>query len=370
MLYSVLFNSLWHRLGLLLLVGVMTGCGRLTPPAASQSEDNPNNPYAQFRQAVNDVEPLIDPNLESLTASRLQQEAPVVTSSITLLEDTPLAIQGNVTMVSAPTMQAFNEQMYQRLIQAGYSGLLDINVLRAGSAIQQFCQDPSVNFLSVNRAMSEAEIQVCQAKGRQPLGLTIGKDPLLLVVNRDNDFVRGIDLEKLKAVLTKNTWSEIDMSWPNTAIERGMIGPNSSTVALLTQTLFPADGTSLLKTANTTFYDYPEPMVQTLSTVPNGLAFINQSSYERFTATFRVIPINGISASLDTVESNAYPLIQSLLLYVDQKQLESGTPTKAVANFYLTEMTDVMSEVGLLPLNQAQLDQTKRQWLKATTTSN
>ncbi|ESA32805.1 phosphate binding protein [Leptolyngbya sp. Heron Island J] len=363
MVYSVLFKIFWPRLRLLLFLGLVTSCGQA---AVSQSEDSPNNPYAQFRQAVNEVEPLIDPNLESLTTSRLQQEPTANTSSVTLPRDAPLAIQKDVIIASAPTMQAFNEQMYQRLIQAGYGGLLDINVLRAGEAIQQFCQDRSVNFLSVNRAMSEAEIQACQAKGRQPLGLTIGKDPLLLVVNRDNDFVRGIDLEKLKAVLTKDRWSDVDTSWPNTTIERGMIGPNSSTMALLTRTLFPTDGAALLKTANTTFYDYPEPMMQTLSTVPNGLASINQSLYERFTATFRVIPINGISASLDTVESNAYPLVQSLFIYVDQTQLAAGTPTKAVVNFYLTEMAEVMSELGFFPLTQVQLDQTKRQWLDAT----
>lgn len=364
MLYSVLPNPVWQRLSLLLLVGVMTGCGQLAPPAASQSEDNPNNPYAQFRQAVNEVEPLIDPNLESLTASRLQQESPTVKSSITLPEDAPLAIQGDVTMVSSPTMQPFNEQMYQRLIQAGYSGVLDINTLRAGAAIQQFCQDRSVDFLTVNRPMTTAEIEACQ--GRQPLGLTIGKDPLLLVVNKENDFVRGIDLEKLKAVLTRPIWSEVDPSWPQTPIERVMIGPNSSTIALLTQKLFPTDTSALLKATGTTFYDYPEPMVQSLSIMSNGVAFINASIDQRFTQTFRVIPINGISASLETVESNAYPLVQSLFIYVDQTQLAPGTPSKAVVSFYLTEMAEVIPEVGLLPLNQAQLDQTKRQWLNAT----
>mgnify|MGYP001801557725 CR=1 FL=1 len=111
MLYSVLPNSLWQSLGLVLLASVMAGCGQLAPPAASQSEDNPNNPYAQFRQAVNEVEPLIDPNLESLTTSRLQQESPAIKNSITLPAEAPLAIQGDLTLVSAPTVQTFNEQM-------------------------------------------------------------------------------------------------------------------------------------------------------------------------------------------------------------------------------------------------------------------
>lgn len=369
MLYSIWPNPLWQRLGLLFLAGIMTGCGRLAPPAVSQSEDNPNNPYAQFRQAVNEVEPLIDPNLESLTTSRLQQKSPALKSSITLPENAPLAIQGDVTMVSSPTMQPFNQQMYQRLVQAGYSGVLDINALRAGAAIQKFCQDRSVDFLTVNRPMTTVEIEACQSKGRQPLGLTIGKDPLLLVVNKENDFVRGIDLEKLKTVLTRQTWSEVDPSWPNTPIERVMIGPNSSTVALLTQKLFSTDASGLLKAPGTTFYEYPEPMVQSLSTQSNGVALINASIHKRFTQTFKALPINGIQASLDTVENNAYPLVQSLVLYVDQNQLASDNSTPAVVTFYLTEMTEVMTEMGLLPLAQTQLEQTQSQWLKATTSN-
>ncbi len=360
------FKQLWQSLGGLIMVGLAAGCAPIAPPAVSQPEENPNNPYAQFRQAVNEVEPLIDPNLASLTNSRLQQAASVAQGSITLPEDAPLAIRGDLTMASTPTMEAFNEQMYQQLIQAGYSGVLDINALKAGAAIQQFCQNPTINFLTVNRAMTEAEINACQGKGRQPLGLAIGKDPLLVVVNKQNDFVRGVNLEKLKTILTRQTWSEVDPSWPNAPIERAMIGPNSSTVALLTQKLFSEDGAVLLNAPGTTFYDYPEPMVQRLSNRPNGMAFINGSIHGSFTQTFKAIPINGISASLDTVNSNAYPLVQSLFLYVDQKQLSPGTPTKAVVTFYLKEMPDVISEVGLFPLSQSQLDQTKNQWLKST----
>ncbi|MEM8610625.1 MAG: substrate-binding domain-containing protein [Cyanobacteria bacterium P01_H01_bin.105] len=363
-------HFLWQRLGLLLLVSIMTSCGQIAPPAASQSEDSPNNPYAQFRQAVNEVEPLIDPNLESLTTSRLQQASSAIKSSITLPAEAPLAIQGDLTLASAPTVQTFNEQMYQRLIQAGYSGVLDINTLRADSAIQKFCQERSVNILTVNRAMTAAEIQTCQGKGRQPLGLAIGKDPLLLVVNKQNNFVRGVNLEKLKAILTSRVWSEVDQNWPNVPIERAMIGPNSSTVALLTQKLFPSDGSALLNATGTTFYDYPEPMVQNLSAMSNGVALINASVHERFTQAFKPVPINGISASLETVESNAYPLVQPLFVYVDKNQIASDTPTQAVVSFYLTEMTDVISVVGLLPLNQAQLEQTKNQWLNATVNIN
>lgn len=361
MSYSALFNGskvCWH-LGQLLLVGLVTvSCGQL---AASQEDDNPNNPYAHFRQAVNQVEPLIDPNLESLTTSRFQTESPVAKGAVRLPEDSPLGVQADLTMASAPTLQAFNEQMYQRLIQAGYGGVLDINALRAGAAIQQFCQDQTVDFLTVNRSMSAAEVQACQGKGRQPLGLLLGQDPLLLVVHKDNDFVSGINLEKLKAILTRTQWSEVDPSWPNSPIERGMIGPNSSTIALLSQKLASTNGAAVVNSAGTTFYDYPEPMVQRLSGLPNGVAFINASIHGRFTQTFRVIPINGISASADTVENNAYPLVQPLFIYVDQKQLAPGAQT--VVNFYLKEMADVMSDVALLPLNPAQFDQTKRQWL-------
>lgn len=86
----------------------------------------------------------------------------------------------------------------------------------------------------------------------------------------------------------------------------------------------------------------------------------------RFIQTFRVLPINGISASAETVESNTYPLVQTLYIYVDQTQLAQGSPTQTVVNFYLSAMADVMPDVGLFPLNQAQFDQTKRQWLNAT----
>ncbi|MEM9484866.1 MAG: hypothetical protein AAGA83_14395, partial [Cyanobacteria bacterium P01_F01_bin.116] len=133
---------------------------------------------------------------------------------------------------------------------------------------------------------------------------------------------------------------------------------------LLSQTLFPEDASVLLKAPSTEFYDYPEPMVQSLSNLPNAVAFVNASIHKRFTQTFRVLPINGVSASVETVETNAYPLVQPLFLYVDKTQLSSGTPTTVIVNFYLSELADVLTDVGLLPLNQSQLNQTKNQWVK------
>lgn len=352
-------------MGQLIVAGWLTGCSQVTSVPVSPSEENSNNPYSHFRQAVNEVEPLIDPDLEDITASQFKGEIATITAGPTTLPDTDLlSLRGDLTLATAPPLFTFNEQIYQRLIQAGYGGQLNIKTLKSETAIQQFCQGSDIDLLTVNRAMTPSEVEACQGKGRQPLALAIGKDPLLVVVNNQNEFIQGIDLKKLKAILTRKRWSEVASGWPNESIQRSMVGPNSSTVTLFTQKLFSDNAAALLNAPGTKFYDYPEPMIQSLSTVPHGVVFINASIHKQFTQTVKAIPINGISASQDTVDNNTYPLVQSLFLYVDKQQLGERILTNAVVNSYLIYLSDVIPEVGLLPLTSAQLEQTKKQWLK------
>lgn len=357
----------WYELQswVMVLMGIMSlsACSRLgfNKPQGETASD----PYVAFTEAVTAVEPLHDPNLDAITSSnprglnivngQSERRLPILT---------PLTVEGNLTLVTSPDLLPLNEALYQRFIQEGYSGVMDINAMTASTAIQQFCQQSHTHLLTVSRTMTTAEVANCRAKGRNPIRFAIGKDALVLVVNPQDTFVRGVTLAKLKTIFTANTWSSVESTWPTEPINRALIGPDSAAISLLAKTLFANNPDSLLKAPNTTVYDYPEPLTQALSLTPYSMGIINYSTYQQLSKGFRAVPINGVSASAKTIESGVYPLGQTAFLYGAQQQLKSSTVTSAAINFYLTRVNTVTAEVSLLPLTDAQLNQSKDQWLK------
>ncbi|MEM9089588.1 MAG: substrate-binding domain-containing protein [Cyanobacteria bacterium P01_F01_bin.53] len=349
--------------GIISLVVLLTACSRLS--LTESTEASTSDPYVAFTEAVTAVEPLLDPNLDELASSN-PRGISIVNGQFErrLPPLTPLAVEGNLTLVTSPDLLPLNEALYQRFIQEGYSGVMDINAMTASAAIQQFCQQSHTHLLTVNREMTPAEAADCRAKGRTPIRFAIGKDALVLVVNPQDTFVRGVTLAKLKTIFTANTWSSVESTWPTEPINRALIGPDSAAIALLAKTLFANNPDTLLKAPNTTVYDYPEPLTQALSLTPYSMGIVNYSTYQQLSKGFRAVPINGVSASAKTIENGVYPLGQTAFLYGAQQQLKSPTVTSAAINFYLTRVNAVIAEVSLLPLTDAQLNQSKDQWLK------
>ena len=372
---SIFFRSILFRprfkaklmVGLMTsLMGSLTACssGPMAWVTGGEAEDGDRvDPYVQFTQAVTEVEPLVSPELEALARSQSNETGanPLAQTTVLLPKVVPLEVEGNVAIATSPKLLPLNERMYERFVQGGYQGIMDINAVSSSKAILQFCQQDSLGILTISRAMTEAEIADCQAQSRSPVGIVFGKDALVLVVNAQNEFLQGVTLDNLSEILTQNTWSAIRSNWPQRPIVRHLIGPNSDTVSALSTRLF--GGTNAIATTkNTQYFGYAEPMMQALSTSPDGVGMMSYATFRRSLSGVKALPINGITASPDTIAQGTYPLQQTLYLYVDQQQLQSPSPVIDWVNFYLNHTGEVMPEIALLPLRGPQLKTSINQW--------
>ena len=356
----------------LALSSLLSACDiRMTQGA--QDEDF-QDPYREFSQAVAEVEPLINPQLDALlnTVQAQTDNQNNQTLSISLPKINPLMIDGNATIVTEASLRTFHQRMYQRLVNLGYTGVIDFKSMTVSRAIEEFCDRKTGQILTLKRRLSTEELSRCQRQGRAAIALPLAKDALLVVMNQQDRFVSGINPDKLRAILTQKQWSEIEPQWPPNDISRKLIGPDSTTVDLLSQQLFQGRSKLILTAPTTHFFTDLESLIQSVSVTPNSVSFLSHSAYQQLSQRFRVVPINGISASPDTIQNEVYPLHQTVYLYIDQTQLASakvgGGPTLsyALSNLYLTYTRPVISEVSLLSLGRSQLNQSFQQWLKLT----
>ncbi|NET51833.1 MAG: hypothetical protein F6K09_24985, partial [Merismopedia sp. SIO2A8] len=277
--------------------GLLTACTPailgIQTTGSSTDSDRPD-PSVQFTQEVTAVEPLISPELEALTQTTQNNSIfsdPYAQTAITtqLPQVNPLEIYDEFAIATTPTLAALNEYIYEQFIQKGYAGVVDTNTIPTNIAIQQFCQQSTLATITIDRAMTASEIEQCQASDRQPVGLAIGRDALILAVNQQANFVRGVTLGDLSTILTRSHWSEVNPDWPKEPLIRGLIGPESADVTLLANTFLAGNTLSLLKSRNTIFYHDTTPLIQALSITPYSAGIMSYSEYQRSPSTVRAV---------------------------------------------------------------------------------
>jgi len=348
-----------NRWILAVLAALLTACGAIAERGETRDENNLDDPYRQFSQAVATLEPLPQ-KLDEDTDSQDRQAS----DRVRLPPVNPLEIEGNIALAGNSAIHPLHDLMYERFVRLGYAGKIDLDRLNATAAVRLFCRGQKFDAIAITRPLTEPEQATCAGNGRQPLEFPIGRDALAIVANRQDTFVKKVTLAKLREILTRRTWSEVDPNWPNEPIERFLVGPRSAAVELLGEKVFDGETNPIRTAPNTNFYQYDEPMIQALSTTRYSVGVMSYSTYLRVSRSFRAIALDGESASLTAARRGTYPLGRTLYLYADIKTLRQKPQVKAFLNFYLANLEEEIEKANLFPLSPEELNASKQQWLK------
>jgi ABC-type phosphate transport system substrate-binding protein len=75
--------------------------------------------------------------------------------------------------------------------------------------------------------------------------------------------------------------------------------------------------------------------------------------------------VDGIAPTAETAESNEYPLSRPLFIYSDAGVMQAKPQVADYINFFLTNVNEVILDVGYFPASGDALDQAKQAWLDA-----
>lgn len=81
----------------------------------------------------------------------------------------------------------------------------------------------------------------------------------------------------------------------------------------------------------------------------NAIGFFGYAYYQANQDTLRAVPIDGVSPSAETAESNEYPFSRPLFIYTSGDVLEDKPQVADFVNFYLNTVNDEIEEVGYFP---------------------
>ncbi len=160
----------------------------------------------------------------------------------------PEGITGSFNIVGSSTVFPVNERMAERITADGFAASINLQSVGSTAGLRAFCAEGTVQIAAASRPITPGEFETCRENGRRPIEIRIGTDALAVVTSTANDFVDDVSLSQLREIFTNAaSWSDVNASWPETAVARYIPGADSGTLDFFAETVFPVELADLPK---------------------------------------------------------------------------------------------------------------------------
>jgi phosphate binding protein len=297
-------------------------------------------------------------------------------AQVMLPEVNPLEVTGDIISAGSSTVFPLSEAMAERFVDEGYAGNITIDSIGTGAGFERFCVAGESDISNASRPINEEEVASCVAINRTPIEFRVGTDALAVVVNPENEFLSDVSLEQLALIFSSETtnWSDVDPSWPAEPILRFSPGTDSGTFDYFVEAVMTpafeeqgeeAGEAALLDAANLQLSEDDNVLVQGVEGSPFAIGYFGYAYYEENADRLKILNIEGVEPSAESVDAGEYPLARPLFIYSDATVMQEKPQVAAFINFYLTYVNEEVVAAGYFPASADALNQAKQSWLDA-----
>ncbi|MCA9955636.1 MAG: PstS family phosphate ABC transporter substrate-binding protein, partial [Anaerolineales bacterium] len=282
----------------------------------------------------------------------------------------PLAVTGDVVSAGSSTVFPLAEAIAEQFRNEGYSGNITIDSIGSGAGFERFCVAGETDVSNASRPIKDSEIESCQAIGRTPIEFRVGTDALAVTVSADNDFLTDVTLEELALIFsTAETWADVRPEWPAEPIQRFIPGTDSGTFDYFVEEIFAEDEAPILAAANLQLSEDDNVLVQGIEGSPYAIGFFGYAYYQENKEALHILNIEGVEPSATSVEDGSYALARPLFIYSDATIMQEKPQVASYINYFLTNVNDVIGEVGYFPASTTAINGAKQAWADAQNVS-
>ena len=227
-----------------------------------------------------------------------------------------------------------------------------VNKSGSGSGFKMFYAK-EIEISDASRPIKEKEIKKCKDYGVDYMEIEVAYDGLAVLVNVENDWVDGFSTEELKKLWEPaaegkvKTWADVREGWPAEEIKLFGPGTASGTFDYFTEAIVGKSGA--IRSDYSPSED-DDVLVQGIAGDKNSLGFFGLAYYEQNKNKLKLVPVNGILPTMETVKNGTYaPLSRPLYIYVS-KEAAKKVEVSSFVNFYLKNAAEVAKTVGYVPL--------------------
>lgn len=353
----------------------------------------PAAPAAETPQAEPEATPITapvadEPTPEAPAAEVPAAETPAMPENEAMIElpiVNPAEVTGDIYIAGSSTVYPLTEAIAELFRLDGYGDEIKIDSIGTGAGFERFCVTGETDIANASRPIRDSERESCQAlsPARNPIEIRVGTDALAIVVNPENYFLTNATLAELALIFSDQatTWADVNPAWPAENIERFIPGTESGTFDYFVEEVMTpaylaehgddedaaeeAARRAILNAANLQQSEDDNILVQGVIGSNYAIGFFGFAFYNENRDKLNALDVEGVTPDAESTEDGTYVLARPLFIYSDAGILQAKPQVAAFINFYLSNVNEVITEVGYFPASQAALDAAKQAWLDA-----
>jgi phosphate transport system substrate-binding protein len=276
------------------------------------------------------------------------------------------SLSGDINIDGSSTVEPLSLAIAEEFAKVAPNVNITVGRSGTGGGFEKFCNGET-DANDASRAINEKEAETCKANNVEPVEVFLGLDGLAVVVNPENDFVKGLTFEQLKQIYVEGgatTWDQIDPSFPNETIDKYGPDADSGTLDFFKEALKlrGAEREEENFTGDYTASADDNTLVQGVEGSQYAIGFFGYAFYEQEKDRLQVVSVakegtSFIEPSPATVEDGSYPLSRPLFIYPSKAALAEKPQLAAFVKFYLENVKVVITDVGYFPGSDALYDE-------------
>jgi phosphate transport system substrate-binding protein len=168
-------------------------------------------------------------------------------------------------------------------------------------------------------------------------------------------------------------WSDINPEWPAENIQRFVPGTDSGTYDFfIEEVMVPAyekdaeaAERAALNAANLQQSEDDNVLVQGVEGSKYAIGYFGFAYYAENRSRLSVLSVDGVEPNETSTEDGSYPLARPLFIYSDAGIMQAKPQVAAFINFYLSNVNEIITEVGYFPASESALNAAKQAYLDA-----
>lgn len=151
----------------------------------------------------------------------------------------PEQVSGDISIAGSVSLSPLANRMGERFHMDGFDGKLTVEATGTSAGFEAYCRGEAVDVVMASRPITEQERGSCLKAGRKPLAIAVSMDAIVIVVNRNNNFLSNVTLQQLFPLFVQSEkWSGVNRFWPDRQIVRFVPGAQFDTYNFFLRTLF------------------------------------------------------------------------------------------------------------------------------------
>ena len=273
-------------------------------------------------------------------------------------------VKGDLIIAGSSTVFPVAEKLADIFREDGYTGNIKVDSIGSGAGFERWTKGET-DISNASRPIKTKEIQAAQSIGREAIEFILGIDALVVVVHPDNDWLNDVSIETLAKIFSSDTWSDVNPSWPNFAIEKFSPGTDSGTFDYFVEEVFDKNKKPLLSANSLQLSEDDNILSRGVQSSKYGIGYFGYAYYSEAKDTLKAINIEGASPSEESIYNNHYPLARPLYMYSSASIMQEKSQVAAFLAYTLNNVESILLEVGYFPALQEEYATSKKAWMTA-----